>query len=114
MALAKAAAAADVKRALSRQVVQMYRQFCRDAPRVVIQYSLEQTVSEVRHMVLLLFRKNMHVTDPRVLELLLDKARMEHEETMKQWKQRGHVIQMLTPQLAAPDAWLDEEEFFRR
>jgi hypothetical protein len=113
-ASAVSAASADVRKALSKRVVQVYRKMCRDAPRVLVMYSLEQTLAEVRHMVLLHFRKNQHVTDPRVIDMLLAHAKMEHEETVNQWKQRSNLIEILQPQLAEPDAWLDEEEFFRR
>ncbi len=116
MALAKpaAAAAAEVKRALSSRVVAMYRRMCRQAPRVVVLYSLEQTAAEVRHMLLLQFRKNAHVTDPRIVDMLLARGVMEEEETLNQWKQRSHVIGLLQPELEAPDVWYDEEEFARR
>ncbi len=116
MALAKAAsvAAADVRKAVNTKVVSMYRQLCRDAPRVIVMYNLEFSSAEVRHMLLLHFRKNAHVSDPRLVELLLQRARMEREEALNQWKQKGHMMELLQPQLTPPDAWLDEEEFFRR
>jgi hypothetical protein len=116
MAVAKSAAvtAAEVRRALNKRVVSAYRQLCRDAPKVAVIYQLEQTVSEIRHMLLLHFRRNAHVTDPRMIEILLQRCRMEREETVNQFKQRGHIMELLQPELQAPDAWLDDEEFFRR
>ncbi len=116
MALAHSVAStnATLQKAMSKRVVAMYRKFCRDVPRICIMYNLEQTVGEVRHMVLLHFRKSSHVHDPRIIDLLLTKANMEHQEVIELWKQRSHLMELLQPELSAPDAWQDEEEFFRR
>lgn len=116
MALAKGSAsvAVEVKKALNKRVVDLYRQFCRDTPRIIVMYNLEQTVAEVRHLLLLQFRKQGHAQDPRMIELLLQRGRMEHEETINQWKQKPHIMGILQPELAAPDVWLDREEFIRR
>ncbi len=114
MALARATASVDLKKSINKRVVDMYRKMARSVPKVLVMYNLEQTPAEARHMILLHYRKNMHVTDPRILEMFLAKAEMEFEETMNQWKQKGHLMQILQPEAAAPDAWYDEEEFFRR
>lgn len=113
---AGAASTASVQRALARQVVGMYRAMCRDVPKVLVMYNLEQTPSEARHMLLLHYRKASAAVpnDPRIVEMLLERARQEYEETMQQWKQKGHLMAILQPELAAPDVWTDEEEFFRR
>jgi hypothetical protein len=67
-------------------------------------------------MLLLHFRKAAGTgpQDPRIVEMLLEKARQEFEETMQQWKQKGHLMLILQPEVSAPDVWLDEEEFFKR
>jgi|APCry1669189665_1035243.scaffolds.fasta_scaffold72504_1 NADH dehydrogenase (ubiquinone) 1 alpha subcomplex subunit 6 len=88
MALSKGAAALDVRKVLSQRVVNLYRRMCRDTPAVIKIYNLEHTPFNVRHMLLLQFRKNSEVTDPRIIELLLQRAEMELEETREQWKQR--------------------------
>ena len=104
-ALAAAArATTDARGVLSRRVVQMYRQMCRDVPKVLVMYGLEQTVAEARHMLLLHFRKNAAVTDPRIVELMLARAQMEVEETMQQWKQKPHLMAILQPEAKMPDA----------
>lgn len=75
MALSHVVAGADVRRALSKkvwalagrsktsqtrrpaaQVVALYQRICRAAPAIVKLYSLENTASEVRHLILLHFR----------------------------------------------------------
>lgn len=55
-------------------------------------YGLGQTPHEIRHIIGLKFRKHANVRDPRIIEMLIVKGEMEMEETMMQWKQRGHVI----------------------
>ena len=113
-ALAAARATTDARSVLTRRVVQMYRQMCRDVPKVLIMYGLEHSAPEVRRAVLLQFRKHAHVTEPRILESLLARAAMEREETVNQWKQKGHLLAILQPDETPADPWLDEDEFFRR
>lgn len=66
--------------------------------------------ADARRLVLLNhFRKNAGVTDPRVIELMLDNARMEIEETMQQWKQKPHIMALLEPEVQPVDPWEPEE-----
>lgn len=84
------------------------------APRISKIYQLEGTPADVRRSTLLQFRKNGAVTDPRVTARILAAAEMEFEETVNQWKQRGHLMNLLDPEVPPPDPMLDAEEFFRR
>ena len=77
-------------------------------------YLLEGTPADLRRSTLLQFRKNSAVTDPRVVSRLLAAAEMEFEETRNQWKQRGHLMNLLDPETPPPDPMLHAEEFFRR
>ena len=65
-------------------------------------------------MTLLQFRRNAAVADPRIIDMILAKGEMEFEETLQQWKQRGHLLNLLNPELPEPDVLIDAEEFFRR
>jgi len=66
--------------------------------------------ADARRLVLLNhFRKNAGVTDPRVIELMLDNGRMEIEETMQQWKQKPHIMALLEPEVQPVDPWEPEE-----
>ncbi len=69
--------------------------------------------ADARRLILLNhFRKNANVTDPRLIEMMLEHARMEMEETNQQWKQKPHIMALLEPEVEAVDPWEPEE--FRR
>lgn len=116
MSLRAASASVQVstRAAQSKRVVSLFRSLCRDVPKMLIMYGLEHTAAEVRQKVLLQFRKHSHVTEPRIVESLLARGAMEREETINQWKQKGHLLAILEPESGLADPWLDEEEFFRR
>ena len=100
MSLQKSAATARVvaeKAYASARVVKLYRAFCRELPHSIAMYSIPVVERDARHMILLHFRRHGHVRDPRVIEMLIQKGYNELEETSKQWKQKGHVLELLDP-----------------
>ena len=52
--------------------------------------------------------------DPRVVEMQLSRGEMEMEEAVKQWKQRGHLMALIKPELAPRDPVLDVDEHMAR
>ncbi|CAD7677070.1 unnamed protein product [Nyctereutes procyonoides] len=75
-----------------RRVRELYRAWYREVPNTVQLFQLDITVKQGRDKVREMFMKNSHITDPRVVDLLVIKGKMELEETINVWKQRTHVM----------------------
>ncbi|NWW40638.1 NDUA6 dehydrogenase, partial [Panurus biarmicus] len=75
-----------------RRVRELYRAWYREVPNTVHLYQLDITVKQGRNKVREMFMKNARVTDPRVIDMLVIKGKMELQETIHVWKQRTHVM----------------------
>lgn len=98
MSLARATGATgalNVRAVLKRRVLSLFREMCRETPRMIALYELEHTPEEMRRVINLLFKRHAGISDPRLIELQIFRGEQEMEETLKQYKQRGHVIDML-------------------
>jgi len=49
----------------------------------------------VRHQIRKKFERNRDVTDPRAIEVLLHKSRLDYQETINIWKMPDHVTGLL-------------------
>lgn len=117
------AAAAQLRGAQSKRVVALFRKMCRAVPAVRTMYIIDESPAEIRGMLLLQFRRSggaggagggVGGGDPRLLDMLLAKGEMELQEAMNQWKQRGHLMQLIKPELDAADPLLDIGEHMAR
>lgn len=75
--------------------VTLYRYITKQVPRVLTLYDISMEPAEARLAVQALFRKHADVKDPRVVDMLINKANMELEETLMQWKQKVHLLTLL-------------------
>lgn len=81
----------------TESVVNLYRSIVQELPRVMAIYDVDMPVKQARKAINFHFQKHAALQDERVIGLLISKGYMELEETLKQWKQKTHLLRILDP-----------------
>ncbi|CAM9707278.1 unnamed protein product, partial [Discosporangium mesarthrocarpum] len=77
--------------------VQLYRAISKEIPRILTLYDIDMDFQEARFAIADCFRRNSHLKDPRVVDMMVMKGYMELEETTMQYKQKTHLLRILQP-----------------
>lgn len=75
----------------SAKAIAVYRQALRDIPDMRKNFTIIEGKEFVTKCVRDLFERHAHVTDPKLVDMLVFKARQELREIAEQWKSRHHV-----------------------
>ena len=75
-----------------RRVLNLYRMWQREARSAIELHALDITLPTFRAKIREEFEKNRHVTDIRVIDMLVIKGKQELDEVAKGWKQQNHIM----------------------
>ena len=65
------------------------------APEICTLFALNVSPSQARQVIRLEFERNRYVSDPKVIDLLLQKGQQSFQETMNCWSQEPHIFGIL-------------------
>ncbi|KAL4600541.1 hypothetical protein ACB092_11G206400 [Castanea dentata] len=76
------------------RVIDFFKTACRSIPSIIDIYNLDEvaTVAELRSSVAAQIRKNSHITNIKVIDMLLLKGVEEFNNIVEHAKQRHHII----------------------
>ncbi|XP_051124529.1 NADH dehydrogenase [ubiquinone] 1 alpha subcomplex subunit 6 [Andrographis paniculata] len=77
-----------------RRVFEFFKTACRSIPQIMEIYNLDDVVtpSQLRSTVASEIRKNAHISNPKVIDLLLFKGTEELSNIVEHAKQRHHIL----------------------
>ncbi|XP_003706524.1 NADH dehydrogenase (ubiquinone) B14 subunit [Megachile rotundata] len=75
-----------------RRVLTLYKAWYRQIPYVRIDYDMPKTEAECKKKLKEEFRRNSHVRDLRVIDMLIIKGQMDLQEVAMRWKTNGSIM----------------------
>ncbi|KAL1140677.1 hypothetical protein AAG570_000607 [Ranatra chinensis] len=75
-----------------KRVLDLYKAWWRQVPYIVMEFDIPKSIEQCRQKLREEFKKNQHITDIRVIDMLVIKGQMELKETVHIWKQKGHIM----------------------
>ncbi|XP_014280968.1 NADH dehydrogenase [ubiquinone] 1 alpha subcomplex subunit 6 [Halyomorpha halys] len=75
-----------------RRVLNLYKTWYRQVPYIVLDFDIPKNIEQCRAKLKEEFKRNAHVQDIRVIDMLVIKGQMELKETVHGWKTKGHVM----------------------
>ncbi|KAJ2949015.1 hypothetical protein O0L34_g5956 [Tuta absoluta] len=92
-----------------KRVLSLYKTWYRQIPVLVHEFDISKTEEQCKAKLKEMFLANKHVTDVRVIDMLVIKGQMELEECVKSWKQKGHIMAYFAPTIEPkPDDFLSK------
>ncbi len=58
-------------------------------------YGIPYTTPDVRRRIRIEFERNRYIDDLNLVNIILLKGRQEYDETVNEWKQPNHVMQIM-------------------
>ncbi|KAJ3698125.1 hypothetical protein LUZ61_001830 [Rhynchospora tenuis] len=86
------------------RVFDFFKLACRSLPKVMDIYNLDDvvTISQLRSSISAQIRKNAHITNPKVIDMLLLKGEEELSNIVEHAKQRHHIIGQYVVEQSGP------------
>ncbi|CAG5046097.1 unnamed protein product [Parnassius apollo] len=79
------------------RVLNLYKAWYRQIPYLVKDFDIPKSEEQCRARLKEMFLNNKHVTDIRVIDILVIKGQMELKEAVNLWKQKGHIMAYFKP-----------------
>ncbi|XP_072949237.1 NADH dehydrogenase [ubiquinone] 1 alpha subcomplex subunit 6 [Epargyreus clarus] len=85
------------EREAKTRVLNLYKAWYRQIPYLVKDFDIPKSEDQCRAKLKELFMKNKDVSDIRVIDMLIIKGQMELQESVRMWKQKGHIMVYFKP-----------------
>ncbi|KAK4875526.1 hypothetical protein RN001_011948 [Aquatica leii] len=75
-----------------KRAINLYRAWNKQLPFIVRHFDIPKSVEQCRQILREEFTKHENLTDVRVIDMLIIKGQMELQESVNNWKQKGHIM----------------------